>query len=113
MYRVEEGGADEAGVETDQDLEDLDLCAVEQVWEVGTERTGAGILSDLPPVLVDRDMFDLCAKCLDPESGYIPWGSPSRRDTDARTPDPRHRTHPDQHTRGMRELGEQAQRFAI
>lgn len=53
--------------------EDLDLCAVEEVWEIGTGQAGANVPDGFPPRLVDLDEFDPWAKYFGPASGFYLW----------------------------------------
>lgn len=73
FHGIDEEAVDETSVETAQGLGDLDLCAVEHVWEAGAAQTCAGIADDSPPGLVDFFAFVLWAKYLGPESGPNHW----------------------------------------
>lgn len=110
------------GAATAKDLGVVDLCGVEEVWEVGAGQTGVAISYDLPPGLLDLYTFDPWGKHLDPESWCNHWDEQFRKHTrEALRPRMTHRHKappiPDagparnQHARGMRELHEQMGRF--
>lgn len=53
VYGVDEDGAEETIDGIVRDLRDLDLCAVEEAWEVSTEQIGADFPGEFPPGLID------------------------------------------------------------
>lgn len=71
---VEEGCADETGVEAPQYFGNIDLFAVDDVREVAAGQNGPDLPVGLPPGPVDFDTFNAWAKCFDPVSGCAPLG---------------------------------------
>lgn len=70
---ADEGDVEDASAASAQDIGDLDLRAVEGIWEDGAGQIGANIPEELPPSLVDLDKFNPWARYLDPESRFDPW----------------------------------------
>lgn len=65
MARAEEGEF--------QDLGDLDLCAVGEVWDSCVGQSGADTSNNLPPGLISPGSIGLWYVCMDPSSGRDPW----------------------------------------
>lgn len=53
VYGAEEGDAENSGADAADDLGDLGLCAVEEVWGVSDRQTGANTPDDFPRGLID------------------------------------------------------------
>lgn len=70
--------------EEPQDLEDLELSAVEETEEIGVGQPEARLPDELPPGFITPESSDPCHLYIDPKSGHDPWVYQIRKETAGR-----------------------------